>query len=80
MSLFIDKGDAWSLPYSLGPPHMEKDKSGANAVAFDCCFHPDILSLSNNSRFRDIVVQTAIDGIVEYYKRAGQKVSSLRIV
>lgn len=21
-----DKGQNWSLPYSLGPPHMEKDK------------------------------------------------------
>jgi dynein assembly factor 2 len=23
-----DKGQNWSLPYSLGPPHMEKDKVG----------------------------------------------------
>src|SRR5690606_7515470 len=53
----------------------EKDKSGSNAVAFDCCFHPNIMALSDSdSRFRDVLITTAIEGIEEYYRRAGQNV------
>ena len=66
----VKDGQNWSLPYSLGPPHMEKDKSGSNAPAFDCCFHPDALSLSKNHvRFRDLLVHSAMEGIEAGYKK-----------
>ena len=70
------KGDCWSLPYSLGPPHMEKDKKGENSTCFDCCYHPMALSLgSMNTNFRNMLVTTAMDGVEEAYKRQGHKVT-----
>lgn len=70
------KGDCWSLPYSLGPPHMEKDKKGDNATCFDCCYHPMALQLgSMNTNFRNMLVTTAMDGVEEAYKRQGHKVT-----
>lgn len=70
------KGECWSLPYSLGPPHMEKDKKGDNAPCFDCCFHPMALQLGNiNTAFRNMLINTAMDGVEESYKRQGHKVN-----
>eukprot|EP01038_Epipyxis_sp_PR26KG_P006176 gene6176-8506_t len=67
------EGVAWSLPYSLGPPHMERDKNGENAPSFDCCFHPQAIVLSQASKdFRNLLVQTAIEGVEEAYKRQNQ--------
>lgn len=69
------KGDCWSVPYSVGPPHMEKDKKGDNAACFDCCFHPEALRIGErNKDFMDLLVTTAMDGIEEAYKRQEQKV------
>jgi dynein assembly factor 2 len=70
------KGNNWSVPYSLGPPHMEKDKNGENAPCFDCCFHPDaIASGVQHKEFKDLLVHTAIDGVQGMYKKQGQDVS-----
>jgi len=70
------KGDYWSVPYSLGPPHMEKDKKGDNATCFDCCFHPEALRLGEKSAdFKTLLVNTAIEGVEEFYKRNSQKVT-----
>lgn len=67
------KGQNWSLPYSLGPPHMEKDNKGDAVVAFDCCFHPDALNMGSRYKaFRDLLVSTAIQGIEEACKRQNQ--------
>lgn len=44
------EGTNWSLPYSLGPPHMEKDKNDSNATCFDCCFHPEAIKLGQNHK------------------------------
>lgn len=69
------EGTCWSLPYSLGPPHMEKDKSGENAACFDCCFHPDAVKLSKaHKEFRNLLVSTAMEGVDEMYKRQNQAV------
>jgi hypothetical protein len=69
------KGDCWSVPYSVGPPHMEKDKKGENSACFDCCFHPNALLLSeSNSEFKDLLVTTAMDGVEALFKRQEQKV------
>jgi dynein assembly factor 2 len=70
------EGTNWQLPYSLGPPHMEKDKSGSNAPCFDCCFHPQAIQLGKSQKeFRDLLINTAIDGVEELYKRQKQEVS-----
>jgi len=70
------EGTHWSLPYSLGPPHMEKDHTGdATYPAFDCCYHPSVIDISNaNSKFKNLLVQTAIDGIEEAYRKQKQDV------
>jgi len=69
------QGQQWSLPYSLGPPHMEKDKNGENVTAFDCCFHPEAIRMcGGRQQFRDILVQTALEGVEAGYKKQGQKV------
>jgi hypothetical protein len=69
------QGQNWSLPYSLGPPHMENDKGGDTVPAFDCCFHPEALQFGNRSKqFRDLLVSTAISGVEEAYRRQKQQV------
>jgi len=69
------KGTCWSVPYSVGPPHMEKDKSGSNSPCFDCCFHPEALRLcSKIKEFKELVIHTAMEGVEQSYKRQGQDV------
>lgn len=68
------EGESWSLPYSLGPPHMERDQKDANVAAFDCCFHPTAIALSSErKKFRDLLVQTAIEGVEEAFRRQKQE-------
>lgn len=70
------QGRNWSIPYSLGPPHMESDKAGDSAPAFDCCFHPDAIRIGNsNKEFKNLLMQTAANGIEEGYKRQHQQVN-----
>ena len=70
------KGTCWSVPYSLGPPHMEKDKNGSNAPCFDCCFHPDAIALGmQHKEFKDLLVNTAMEGVEKLYQQQGQDVS-----
>ena len=65
-----DGGESWSVPYSLGPPHMEKDNQDNNVATFDCCFHPEALAMSKARKaFQNLLVQTAIEGVEESYKR-----------
>lgn len=66
-----DKGMHWSVPYSVGPVHMEVDKSGdLNVACFDICFHPEALGIAARSKqFKDLLVQTAIDGVELSYKQ-----------
>ena len=67
------EGESWSLPYSLGPPHMERDQKDANVAAFDCCFHPTAITLATErKKFRDLLVQTAIEGVEESFRRQKQ--------
>ncbi len=70
-----NKGDCWSVPYSVGPPHMEKDKKGENSTCFDCCFHPEALLIAErSSEFKKLIVNTAMEGVEEFFKRNRQKV------
>jgi hypothetical protein len=64
------KGTHYSVPYSVGPPHMEIDNSGeVNVPCFDVCFHPEALDLCTNKPLTDLIVQTAMEGIESSYKR-----------
>ncbi len=69
-------GSTWSIPYSLGPLRMERDKSGANLVAtFDCCFHP--LSLRHahaRKEFLDLAINIATDAVENSFAKSGDKV------
>lgn len=68
-------GDSWSVPYTVGPPHMQKDRKGENSSCYDCCFHPIAVELCETSKdFKDLVVTTAMDGVEQLYKRQGMTV------
>ncbi len=52
----VDGGQSWSVPHNLGPPRMEKDKSGAAALTFDFAVHSDALALAASSKpFKDML-------------------------
>lgn len=63
------RGLQWSIPYTLIPPRDDLDKKNIRCLVFDVVFHPDTIYLaSKNARFRDIVNNTAIDGIESNFK------------
>ncbi|OXU22598.1 hypothetical protein TSAR_009727 [Trichomalopsis sarcophagae] len=62
-------GLSWSIPYILAPPRDDLDKSRQRCRVFDVVFHPDTLYLAErNSRFRQIVNDTALDGVENSFK------------
>lgn len=62
-------GLSWSIPYVLAPPRDDLDKSRQRCRVFDVVFHPDTLYLAErNSRFRQIVNDTALDGVENSFK------------
>jgi hypothetical protein len=70
------EGTHWSVPYSLGPPHMEKDKAGCNAAVFDCCFNPEALRISEKyKQFHELLWGTAIDAVEASYEKQNIKAS-----
>lgn len=63
------RGLQWSIPYTLTPPRDDLDKKNVRCVVFDVVFHPDTLYLaSKNPRFREIVNNTAMDGVENNFK------------
>ena len=68
------KGRNWTLPHSIGPKHMEKDKSGNLCSTYDVCFHPDSLTRCYlDERWKRFVAETSIGGVE---KRAKKDMSS----
>ncbi|KAK0084054.1 hypothetical protein PV325_007687 [Microctonus aethiopoides] len=64
-----NRGLQWSIPYTLSPPHDDLDKKNNRCTVFDVVFHSDTLYLATkNSRFREIVNNTAFDGIENNFK------------
>lgn len=58
------RGLHWSIPYTLIPPRDDLDRRNARCTVFDVVFHPDTIYLtSKNARFREIVNNTAMDGV-----------------
>lgn len=63
------RGLQWSIPYTLIPPRDDLDKRNARCTVFDVVFHPDTIYLaSKNTRFRDVVNNTAMDGVESSFK------------
>lgn len=63
------RGLQWSIPYTLVPPRYDLDKKNARCMVFDVVFHPDTIYLaSKNARFREIVNDTAMDGVESNFK------------
>ncbi|XP_017766584.1 PREDICTED: protein kintoun isoform X1 [Eufriesea mexicana] len=58
------RGLQWSIPYTLIPPRDDLDKKNVRCKVFDVVFHPDTIYLtSKNAQFREIVNNTAMDGV-----------------
>lgn len=54
----------WYIPYLLTPPRVDLDKNNVRCMVIDVVFHPDTIYLaSKNAHFRDVVNDTAMDGV-----------------
>ncbi|XP_066586259.1 protein kintoun [Prorops nasuta] len=63
------RGLQWSIPYTLIPPRDDLDKKNVRCTVFDVVFHPDTIYLaSKNIRFKEIVNNTAMDGVENTFK------------
>ncbi|CAK9827186.1 Protein kintoun [Anthophora retusa] len=63
------RGLQWSIPYTLIPPRDDLDKKNVRCMVFDIVFHPDTIYLSSkNAQFREIVNNTAMDGVESNFK------------
>ncbi|CAD5118944.1 DgyrCDS7619 [Dimorphilus gyrociliatus] len=59
-------GVSWSIPYSLSPVRDNSDKDGKLCTIFDVVYHPDSIRMAEtNVKFKEIVKQTAFEGIKE---------------
>ncbi|XP_063972006.1 protein kintoun [Diachasmimorpha longicaudata] len=64
-----NRGLQWSIPFTLAPPRDDVDKKKNYCTVFDVVFHPDTLYLATkNSRFREVVNATAMDGIEKNFE------------
>ena len=70
------KGGNWQLPYAMGHPRHDRDKSGSVCFTSDCAFNPKAFLLANNSvQFLNLMCDTAIDGANQTFKSQGEKLS-----
>ncbi len=64
------KGRNWTLPHSIGPKHMEKDKSGNLCSTYDVCFHPEAVTRCFlDERWKRFVAETSIGGVEKRAKK-----------
>jgi dynein assembly factor 2, axonemal len=64
------KGQNWSLPHMIGPPHMVQDKKGLPCMTFEVCFHPETLDKArSNENFKKMVASVAFNAIKTNYKK-----------
>jgi len=64
----VEKGQQCSLPYSLSPSHVEKDNKDMECDVFDVVFNPEVITRCSHPKFKDMVVETAIDGVCNNFK------------
>lgn len=62
-------GMNWSLPFIQAPVRKDVDKKNQWCSVYDVIFNPQTLAISErDSRFRQMVVQTALDAVINTYK------------
>lgn len=62
-------GMNWSLPLIQAPVRKDMDKKNQWCQVYDVIFHPETLKIAErDSRFRQMVVQTALDAVTNAYK------------
>lgn len=64
----VERGQQCSLPYSLSPVHPEKDNKDVECQVYDVVYHPETLSRCSNPQFKELVVNTALDGVISNFK------------
>eukprot|EP00939_MAST-03C_sp_MAST-3C-sp1_P003038 g3038.t1 len=70
------KGKSWSVPHSIGPKHMEKDKSGNLCPTFDICFHSEaVKKCPLSAQWQDFLAGIAIRGVEKRVKKDIQQFS-----
>ncbi|XP_055604212.1 protein kintoun isoform X2 [Uranotaenia lowii] len=63
------KGLAWSIPYALSEPRNDLDNRKQSCTVYDVVFNYDALYLAkNNSNFRKLVTDTAMDAVENAFK------------
>ena len=74
----VEKGKQWSLPYILSPLRMEYDSNNSSVPTFDCCFHPETLTLGEKDiSFKDLIVNSSKDCISKQYESMKTPISFL---
>ncbi|KAJ3250778.1 Protein kintoun [Chytriomyces hyalinus] len=63
-----ERGQQWSIPYSLDAGRVDVDKSGGKCFVYDCVFNPKTYELgSKMTKFMDLLVQTSLDGVEQRF-------------
>ncbi|KAI8838793.1 pre-RNA processing PIH1/Nop17-domain-containing protein [Chytriomyces cf. hyalinus JEL632] len=63
-----ERGQQWSIPYSLDAGRVDTDKSGSKCFVYDCVFNPKTYELgSKMTKFMDLLVQTSLDGVEQRF-------------
>ncbi|TPX70769.1 hypothetical protein CcCBS67573_g06420 [Chytriomyces confervae] len=63
-----ERGQQWSIPYSLDAGRVDVDKSGSKCFVYDCVFNPKTYELgSKMTKFMDLLVQTSLDGVEQRF-------------
>lgn len=62
------KGLYWQIPHSFSPPREEVDKEHKKCMVYDVVFHPDTYRMADNPKFKQMVEDTALDGIERQFE------------
>lgn len=70
------EGGTWSLPYAMGHPRHDQDKTGAHCLTLDCAFNPYAFQVAKQSaQFQKLICDTAINAADTMLKPQGERVS-----
>lgn len=66
--IYFISGSEWKIPTILTKPREDLDKKGAKCTVIDVMFHPTTTELAgSNSRFRDMIEDTAVTMVREQF-------------
>jgi hypothetical protein len=70
------EGGTWSLPYAMGHPRHDQDKTGAHCLTLDCALNPYAFQVAKQSaQFQKLICDTAINAADTMLKPQGERVS-----